>query len=55
MNTLEQKLVKKIDSCEVISFDVFDTALLRNVIEPIDVFGLVKKEYEYKFGPYLQD
>ena len=31
-----------IDRCEVVSFDVFDTLIKRNVRTPKDVFSLVK-------------
>ena len=33
-----QKLKKLIDQYDVVSFDVFDTLLLRNVLKPTDLF-----------------
>lgn len=40
------KLLKKINKAKIISFDVFDTLILRNVLEPADIFSVVQKEYE---------
>ena len=34
---------------KVVSFDVFDTALERNVFEPIDIFKLVEKKVGKNF------
>lgn len=39
----------EIDNHEVISFDVFDTLLLRKVYEPADVFVLVDREVSGRF------
>src|SRR5438094_7416832 len=41
-------LCRLIDGCEVLSLDVFDTALLRRVGEPADVFELVAREYRHR-------
>ncbi len=43
-------LLKEIDQHDVISFDVFDTLLIRKVYEPQDVFTLLDQEYETKYS-----
>ncbi len=48
MNEYE-KLIKIIDNYEVISFDIFDTLLLRNVQKPIDIFKILAKEVKEKY------
>lgn len=40
------QLIKEIDTHEIISFDIFDTVLMRRVYEPTDVFLLVDFEIE---------
>lgn len=44
------RLKKKIDDSEIISFDIFDTLLLRNVMEPKDIFRVVDVEYYGKYN-----
>jgi FMN phosphatase YigB (HAD superfamily) len=41
-----QKILNKIASYQIISFDIFDTLIKRNVQNPKDVFSLVALEYE---------
>ena len=41
---------KLIDRHQVISFDIFDTAILRRVLRPLDIFTLVLSEYESIHG-----
>lgn len=41
---------KKIEESEIISFDVFDTLLLRNVCRPTDVFEIVENLYSNRYG-----
>ena len=43
------KLIKIIDQYEVISFDIFDTLLLRNVQEPKDIFKILAKYVKDKY------
>jgi HAD superfamily hydrolase (TIGR01549 family) len=47
-----KQLYQAIDSCSLISFDIFDTAVLRKVLKPEDVFTLVcdqlKLKYDFK-------
>lgn len=42
----QEQLLKQIDEHEAISFDVFDTLVMRKVLEPVDVFDIV----EYKLS-----
>lgn len=39
-------LINEINSHDVITFDIFDTLIMRKVLEPIDVFDLVEKRIE---------
>lgn len=43
-----------IDRCEVVSFDVFDTLIKRNVGTPKDVFSLVEREAVKRFGVCME-
>ena len=38
-----KELIKLINKNDVISFDVFDTLLLRNVYKPVDIFRILSK------------
>jgi predicted HAD superfamily hydrolase len=40
-----------IRKARIVSFDIFDTALLRNVLQAHDVFGLVQLRYEQAHSP----
>ncbi|NRT73687.1 HAD family hydrolase [Clostridium beijerinckii] len=40
-----------IDDVSIVSFDIFDTLILRMVEKPTDIFRLVQIEYEKKYGP----
>ena len=40
---INEELKRLIDENEVISFDIFDTLLLRNVNQPSDIFRIVEK------------
>jgi predicted HAD superfamily hydrolase len=46
MFEVNSKLADLIDNARYVSFDIFDTAILRNVLVPVDVFTLVQKQYE---------
>ncbi|WP_368301618.1 HAD family hydrolase [Kluyvera sichuanensis] len=47
----ELEIIKsKIERYDIITFDIFDTLVLRNVFEPTDIFYIVQREYELKFG-----
>lgn len=41
-----ESLIEEIKKHEVVSFDIFDTLLVRNVYEPVDVFSLLDREYK---------
>ncbi|CAI3665602.1 HAD family hydrolase [Clostridium neonatale] len=45
-----ESIKKQIDNFQVVSFDIFDTLLLRNVYKPIDIFKIVEIEYFDKFN-----
>ncbi len=51
-----QKLKKLIKNTRIISFDIFDTTIVRNVCQPKDVFKIVEKKFiklfENKFYGY---
>ncbi len=44
-----KKLEELIDKYDVISFDIFDTLLLRNVLKPIDIFRVLEIEVKEKY------
>ncbi|HOZ54441.1 MAG TPA: hypothetical protein PK993_00120 [Clostridia bacterium] len=48
VNLFEKILKKRIENYDVISFDVFDTLIKRNVNSPVDIFKLVEKKYNKK-------
>lgn len=43
-NITKEKIIKAVEEAEVISFDIFDTLLKREVLYPTDVFYLVEEE-----------
>lgn len=45
-----EKLLHKVHCSEIVSFDIFDTLLLRNVCEPKDIFKIVEDEYNLKYN-----
>ncbi|MEI7475254.1 MAG: hypothetical protein WCK67_10815 [bacterium] len=44
---MDKTLKKLIDKCQIISFDIFDTCLLRNTVKPEDVFSFVSEKFSY--------
>ncbi len=44
----EENMIKAIQNHACISFDIFDTLLMRKVLEPTDVFGIVERILEEK-------
>lgn len=46
----ERDLIDKIKNCDVVSFDIFDTLLMRKVLFPDDVFELIGKKINYKYN-----
>ena len=45
MKRVFKQIKKKIDNVDVISFDVFDTLIKRDVLIPTDIFKIVEKRY----------
>ncbi len=41
-------LKSKIEKYSIVSFDIFDTLLLRNVLYPTDIFRVIEEKYGYK-------
>lgn len=37
-----------IDGYDAISFDLFDTLIMRKVLEPVDIFDLIQERIKYK-------
>lgn len=50
-----KKYSKKIDAHTVVSFDVYDTLIKRNVNKPSDVFDLVEMQYYLMEGRHIQN
>lgn len=55
------KLTQEIDNikavvqqADIVSFDIFDTLLLRNVLNPIDIFKIVENEYNKNYSETLR-
>ena len=46
----KEELKKMLDNNDVISFDIFDTLLLRNVFQPADIFRVVGRYAIEKYG-----
>ena len=44
------KIKEIIDKKEIVSFDIFDTLLFRNIYKPTDLFKILGKEVEEKYG-----
>lgn len=43
------KIIELIDNKKVVSFDVFDTLLFRNIAKPIDIFKIIEKIVKAKY------
>ena len=46
----KDNIKKIIDQNDVISFDIFDTLLFRNIYQPTDIFKILEKEVLEKYG-----
>lgn len=44
------ELYEKIQNYDIVSFDIFDTLIMRKVYLPIDVFYMVEKRFQSKLG-----
>ena len=42
-SSLKERILRSIQECDIISFDIFDTLLVRKTLIPEDVFALVEK------------
>jgi predicted HAD superfamily hydrolase len=49
-NTLIDSIYLQLHEYDIVSFDVFDTLLFRNVAKPTDIFRVVELEYNRTFG-----
>lgn len=49
----KKHILSRIMKYKVVSFDIFDTLLKRDVFFPTDVFVLVEREYSRRFGQQL--
>lgn len=47
---MKHRLLKKIANCKVVSFDIFDTLVVRKCKEPKKVFALVENKFEQMYG-----
>ena len=48
-NVSYESLIQEIDKYEVISFDMFDTLVMRKVLLPRDVFEIISDRYDFDF------
>lgn len=48
-NRTYEELIEKIDQYDVISFDVFDTLLMRKIMRPSDLFSVIGKQVKEKY------
>ena len=46
----KEEIKKIIDEKKVVSFDIFDTLLFRNLYQPTDVFRIMEKEISSEYG-----
>lgn len=47
--TMKQDVFEKIDAHNIISFDIFDTLVVRNVLSPTDIFSVVQLVYNQMY------
>lgn len=50
LSTSIRRLTTMLDGCSIVSFDIFDTLVLRAVRVPEDVFTLVERQLSIEFG-----
>ena len=51
----KEEVLKAVDQYDYVSFDIFDTLLKRDVLNPHDIFALVQKEIEEQLNIKLDD
>ena len=49
---MKNELLKLIDKCDVVSFDIFDTLIFRNIYEPTDIFKILENYAVDKYNIY---
>lgn len=49
----KEKIYKLIDNCSVVSFDIFDTLLKRDIEKPTDLFYILQNEGIKKYGVHF--
>lgn len=47
---MREDIRERLSACRVVSFDIFDTLVLRSLERPVDVFALVARRYEAAHG-----
>jgi|GEM_PF-531208 len=52
---MREDIRARLASCRVVSFDIFDTLVLRRLERPVDVFALVARRYKAAHGPLPLD
>lgn len=52
LNASKQELLNQIDAYDAISFDLFDTLVMRKVLEPTDIFDIVERKIK-KHGIHI--
>lgn len=55
MQIIDKELIDKINNSTYVSFDIFNTAILRGVLNPHDIFELVQRQYESVYHCSLTD
>lgn len=50
INNELEKIKEKINKADVVSFDIFDTLVFRNVLYPVDIFRLMESLIYEKYG-----
>lgn len=46
---MKNDIIKLVDACDIVSFDIFDTLILRNISKPINIFKILSKIVLEKF------
>ena len=49
------KMLKAIDKAEIVSFDIYDTLVVRNVLKPTDIFKIVEFRVQSELGVNIAD
>lgn len=49
-STIYEDVIEKIEHCDVVSFDIFDTLVMRKLYQPQDIFVLLEKKVDQYLG-----